>query len=105
MGTVAAIKRRAAVRSKEMKVRELIEILEDKDAEADVFIMTQSNWPFENDLEGVAVREDFREDEPDEEGDAPTEDESGEIKPNDVFLVEGRQLRYGSKSAWHCVER
>jgi len=29
-----------------MKVRELIELLEDQDPDAEVFIMSQENWPY-----------------------------------------------------------
>ena len=42
-----------------MKVSELIELLEDQDPDAEVLLMTQENWPFENAIEGVAVREEM----------------------------------------------
>ena len=42
-----------------MKVSELIELLEDQDPDAEVMIMSQENWPFENAVAGVAVREEF----------------------------------------------
>jgi hypothetical protein len=91
-----------------MKVRDLIEILEDQDPEAEVLIMSQENWPFENAVAGVAVREDFVDDDEEEDED----DEAGAERryekgtaPNDVFIVEGQQLRYGSKSAWNAATR
>ena len=91
-----------------MKVRELIEILqEEMDPEAEVLIMSQQNWPFENTLAGVCQRSDLVEE---DDGEAEDEDQgrgaSGEELPaNDVFLVEGTQLRYGSKRAWDVARR
>ena len=76
-----------------MKVKELIEILQDYDPEANVLIMQQPSWPFENEIAGVKAREDFEE--PDED-----EVQSEGKEPNDVFILEGTQLRYGSKDAW-----
>ena len=90
-----------------MKVRDLIEILEDQDPDAEVLIMSQENWPFENAIAGVAMREDFvDDDEEDEDDEAGTERryEKG-TAPNDVFIVEGKQLRYGSKAAWNAATR
>ena len=93
-----------------MKVRDLIEILEDQDPEAEVLIMSQENWPFENAVAGVAVREEFVDDE--DEDDEDEDDEPGTERqyekgtaPNDVFIVEGQQLRYGSKAAWNAATR
>lgn len=96
-----------------MKVRDLIEILEDQDPEAEVLIMSQENWPFENAIAGVAMREDFvDDDEEDEEDEDDEDDEDGTERqyekgtaPNDVFIVEGQQLRYGSKAAWNAATR
>ena len=92
-----------------MKVRNLIEILEDQDPEAEVLIMSQENWPFENAIAGVAMREDFVDD---DEEDDDEDDEAGTERryekgtaPNDVFIVEGQQLRYGSKAAWNAATR
>lgn len=79
-----------------MKVRDLIEELEVMDQDAEVLIMIQENWPFECDLHGVVKREDFN-DEDDEDGG----DYGDGLDPSDVFLVQGSQLRYGSKRAWN----
>ena len=97
-----------------MKVRELIEILEELDPEASVYIMSQQNWPFELAIHGVTVREEFTETD-DEDGDAEdaparTEGDRWRARPealprNDVFIVEGSQLRYGSKDAWDAAYR
>jgi hypothetical protein len=83
-----------------MQVRDLIELLEDQDPEAEVLLMTQQSWPFENAVAGVASREDIVQDDPDE--DAGTDDGAAR---NDVFIVEGSQLRYGSKAAWNVAQR
>jgi hypothetical protein len=97
----------------EMKVRELIAVLEDLDPEAAVYIMSQPNYPFEHAVSGVALREDFTEcddeDEEEAEGEederpAPTRDRwtarDADLPPSDVFILEGAQLRYGSREAW-----
>ena len=99
-----------------MTVSELINRLEECDPEAEVRIMMQESWPFECEVDGVAVREEFgaescdcdrRLDEPHEEGCPAADDEDyGEgLKGNDVFIVEGRQERYGSKDAWLAARR
>ena len=90
-----------------MNVSELIEILDECDPEATVLIMSQSAWPFENSVAGVCQRSDLVEE---EEGEAEDEDQgrdisSEELPANDVFLVEGTQLRYGSKRAWDVARR
>lgn len=89
-----------------MKVKDLIELLEDCDADAEVFIMSQENWPFENTVAGVVARQDCHDDEDGDDDDATVErrHEDG-TAPNDVFLVEGQQLRYGSKAAWGAARR
>jgi hypothetical protein len=94
----------------EMKVRELIAVLEDLDPEAAVYIMSQPNYPFEHAVSGVAQREDFTDcdDEDDEEAEeerpAPARDHwtarDADLPPSDVFILEGAQLRYGSREAW-----
>lgn len=95
-----------------MKVRELIEILEELDPEASVYVMSQQSWPFEVAIHGVAVREAFTEADDDEDPDAPeasAHDRWGarpeSLPMNDVFIVEGSQLRYGSKDAWDAAYR
>lgn len=91
-----------------MKVSELIELLEDQDPNAEVLIMTQENWPFENAIKGIAVRDEMLRADHDEDGDEDPEEEAhlerGTAR-NDVFIVEGTQLRYGSKTAWSVVTR
>lgn len=82
-----------------MTVGELIEMVRDCDEDAEVRIMSQEGWPFENGISGVAVRSDFLSDdcecdhpftEPHEEG-CPAEDDfvPKGCSVNDVFIVEG----------------
>jgi len=89
-----------------MNVRELIELLEEQDPDAEVLIMSQENGPFENAVAGVAVREEMIEDDDDltdEESEEPRYERG--TAANDVFIVEGEQLRYGSKAAWRVATR
>lgn len=94
-----------------LTVGELLEILEGFDVDTEVRMMHQESYPFEYDIEHVAQRKDFEQDEREEEMKEMTTEERGEYldylaanpseeKPNCVFLVEGRQLCYGNKKAW-----
>ena len=63
-------------------------------------------------IHGVAVREAFTEADDDEDPDAPeaSAHDRWSARPeslprNDVFIVEGSQLRYGSKDAWDAAYR
>jgi hypothetical protein len=110
-----------------MKVKDLISLLEDQDPEAEVFLAEQPSWPFEYSISNVISREEMlsNDDEYDElvsqrccECGAEVDDEC-ELHPDadvdvkhaepkldegctlsDVFIIEGEQLRYGSKAAW-----
>ena len=79
-----------------MTVDELIERLEEyRDAlggDAEVRLMTQQNWPFENDVFGVVSGEEIN------DHDDGQDEDVGEDPV--VFIVEGQQLGYGSKRAW-----
>lgn len=82
-----------------MTVNELIERLEeyrDELGDVEVRLMTQSNWPFENGIVGLAsgaeINEAENEDDPDDDGDVDDDDV--------VYIVEGQQLGYGTKRAW-----
>ncbi len=81
-----------------MKVGELIELLRGFDADAEVVISTQPNYPMEHAVGGVAVRAHL----PD---DAPRNIERVDAAPTDVILVEGRWLRYGDLAAWDAARR
>ena len=82
-----------------MKVSELIQFLKEQDPEAEVLVMSQQNWPFENACYGVTTRADMLAGEDDD--DAPRD--GGAM--SDVFIVEGSQLRYGSRAAWDTAAR
>lgn len=95
-----------------MKVSELIELLEEQDPDAEVLVMMQQNWPFECSLAGVTTREEIERADRDDDEDDDEDDDDAEEAPrergtakSDVFLVEGDQLRYGSKTAWDVATR
>lgn len=77
-----------------MTKAELIELLEDFPDNAEVRLMTQQNYPFENGLLGVWAVEGEDEEEPfvPHGADGPV-----------VYLVEGQQLAYGTGRAWEQV--
>ena len=82
-----------------MTIDELIERLEDyRDAiggDAEVRLMTQSNWPFENEIVGLASGEEINE---------PDDGEDEDVDEDQVvFIVEGQQRCYGSKRAWEVA--
>jgi hypothetical protein len=65
--------------------------------------MHQPEWPFEYDIAGVVSSRDIRDGEPDED-----EDEDESFTPQGdadevVYICEGRQLGYGSKTAWAAL--
>ena len=84
-----------------MTVNELIERLEeyrDELGNVEVRLMTQSNWPFENGIAGLASGPEIN-----EAGDEDSDDEDDEedVVANDVlYIVEGGQIGYGTKRAW-----
>lgn len=80
-----------------MAVNELIDRLQEyadnENGDAEVRLMTQCNWPFEYDIAGLTSRREVTE--------AESEGERECQPDNDcLFIVEGRQLCYGSKAAW-----
>ncbi len=83
-----------------MTIDELIARLEDYRDEiggdAEVRLMTQQNWPFENTICGLASGEINDFDEDDEDGD----DADDAADDSVLFIVEGQQLGYGTKRAW-----
>lgn len=79
-----------------MTLAELIERLEEMQdvygEDAEVRLMTQQQWPFENDIRGVTTTSEMHGYDDDVEVGAGTEDI--------VYIVEGGQLGYGNKAAW-----
>jgi hypothetical protein len=84
-----------------MTIDELISRLEEyRDTlggEAEVRLMTQQAWPFENEIRGLASGEEMHG--PDDEQE-PGQDEGENAV---VFIVEGGQRGYGSKHAWEIA--
>ena len=82
-----------------MTIDELIQRLEeyrdDLGGEAEVRLMTQQNWPFENEIVGLASGEEIHD--PEDEEDEDVDDDSV------VFIVEGQQRCYGSTRAWEVA--
>jgi hypothetical protein len=82
-----------------MTIDELIERLEEyrdlHGEDCEVRLMTQQNWPFENAIIGLVSGAEINES--DEDDDACVEDDAV------VYIVEGTQLKYGSKRAWDAA--
>lgn len=82
-----------------MTIDELIERLEEYRDElgggTEVRLMTQQNWPFENEIVGLASGAEINDRGGDGDGDV-----DDDIV---VFIVEGQQRCYGSKRAWEVA--
>ena len=82
-----------------MTLNELIERLEEyrdlHGEDCEVRLMTQQNWPFENAIIGLVSGAEIND----------TDDEDDEDVDTDavVYIVEGTQLKYGSKRAWELA--
>jgi hypothetical protein len=61
-------------------------------ADTEVRLMTQQNWPFENEIHGVVSGEEIN-------GHDDSEDQCVDADCV-VFIVEGQQRCYGSQRAW-----
>jgi hypothetical protein len=83
-----------------MTIDELIARLEEYRDEiggdAEVRLMTQQNWPFENSIYGLASGAEINDYQDDEDG---TDDDDA-AEDAVLFIVEGQQLGYGTKRAW-----
>ena len=84
-----------------MTINELIQRLEDYRDEiggdAEVRLMTQQNWPFENTIFGLASGEEIN-------ADPEDEDDDDDVEADQVlYICEGQQLGYGSKRAWEVA--
>lgn len=77
-----------------MTVGELKDLLEDMDDDVEVRLMTQENYPFENAVQGCCLRSEMHGEDEEEEA------ESVESQEEILYIVEGRQIGYGSKTAW-----
>ena len=90
-----------------MTVRDLIDALEEHAEfapagdDTEVRIMGQESWPFENCIHGTCARSDIGREDGEHEDDREQLLEPGETEA--IFIVEGRQLCYGSKAAWDAA--
>jgi hypothetical protein len=84
-----------------MNLDTLIEILseyrEEFGGDAEVRLMTQQNWPFENRICGVTSGRDMNET---DDEDTDDDEDQDVAKDSTVYIVEGGQICYGSKRAW-----
>jgi hypothetical protein len=80
-------------------IERLEEYREDLGGDAEVRLMTQQNWPFENVICGLASGFEINDsvDDFDPEDDGDVDDEAV------VYIVEGGQLGYGTKRAWEAA--
>lgn len=92
-----------------MTIDELIEHLEayrdEIGGDAEVRLMTQQSWPFENNIHGLASGAeigDAAEDDDDEAADDAVDDADHEAV---LYIVEGGQIGYGTKLAWDAARR
>jgi len=87
-----------------MTIDELIARLEDYRDEiggdAEVRLMTQQNWPFENSIYGLASGAEINDFDEDDEDGGDDDDASEDAV---LFIVEGQQLGYGTKRAWEVA--
>ena len=87
-----------------MTIDELIARLEDyrdeNGGDAEVRLMTQQNWPFENSIYGLATGPEINDYDEDDEDGGDDDDASEDAV---LFIVEGQQLGYGTKRAWEVA--
>ena len=87
-----------------MTIDELIARLEDYRDElggdAEVRLMTQQNWPFENSIYGLASGAEINDYDEDDEDGGDDDDASEDAV---LFIVEGQQLGSGTKRAWEVA--
>jgi hypothetical protein len=89
-----------------MTINELIERLEEYRDEiggdAEVRLMTQETWPFENSIRGLCSGKEIRES---NDSDCDSLDSWGDADASVVYIVEQDQLGYGTKRAWDVARR
>lgn len=73
-------------------IARLMEYRDELGGDTKVRLMTQQNWPFENEIVGLASG--------DEINDCDDGDDEDVDEDQVVFIVEGQQRCYGSKRAW-----
>jgi hypothetical protein len=78
-----------------MKAEELIQLLEDVEPDTEVRIMSQPSWPFEYSIRGTNLASELGDFKP--HGYKEDQDDNVDV----LYLLEGRQLGYGTKDAWN----
>jgi hypothetical protein len=92
-----------------MTVKELMELLETCDPDAEVRLGTQESYPFQNSVAGVIDGDLILNsvDAFDPDGDPALRDTlndfDGPVDASTVWILEGRQLGYFTKDAWNAV--
>lgn len=80
-------------------ITRLEEYREELGGEIEVRLMTQSHYPFENTIAGVASGQEIN-----EGGDEQNPADDGDVEHDHmVYLCEGQQLCYGTKRAWEVA--
>lgn len=86
-----------------MTIDELIGRLEEYretlGGETEVRLMTQQNWPFENEITGLASGEEINDAYDGDDGNDDQDVDEDAV----VFIVEGGQRCYGSSRAWQVA--
>jgi hypothetical protein len=86
-----------------MTIDELISRLEEYretlGGETEVRLMTQQNWPFENEVTGLASGEEINDACDGNDGNDDQDVDEDAV----VFIVEGEQRCYGSSRAWQVA--
>lgn len=86
-----------------MTIDQMISMLEDYRQElggdAEVRLMTQPSWPFENAIFGMVSGHEINGSQDDEDDEDRIDDEDVE-EDGILYICEGEQLGYGSKRAW-----
>ena len=90
-----------------MTVAEMIELLSECNPDAEVRIATQSSYPFQNSVAGVAdgnlIVEYAKEYDPTYSVDDTLGDFGGPVDIDTVYIMEGTQLGYFTQRAWEAV--
>ena len=87
-----------------MTIDDLIEYLEhyrdEIGGDAEVRLMTQPNWPLEYTICGLASQDEMDEQIEDDGEEEEASEETADDDEPVLYIVEGRQVGYGSKRTW-----
>jgi hypothetical protein len=92
-----------------MTIAELIDLLNEyRDIlgdDAEVRLMTQPAWPFENAILGVASGHEIMCADAENDGEEMDDDDDPDAPDPVLYIVEEKQLAYGTKTAWLAARR